>query len=257
MSDQKEVTRKKTSRRTLAFILLFVLVTASSVLSAENQDSAKNFLSAENPDPPFHFAEDQEMVDEKKTSTIPKSTEITSEPWFAAPLTRKEMIAIRIADRVNERISDEALQTHINEYFELETVYDELELPLIDKAVTYKEDLGQFVVSLDISSLGTPKAPMKQACESLLRISSVQLGTAGSGGFAFAAEVLNGLDYRNLRTAKSYVMAEKVIDTLLLVITLEVKEGRPSDVKGFKMGCYMTSAGDIAFLPFSSFHFTD
>lgn len=257
MSDQDAMSRKKTGRRSLAFTLLLVLMMAGSVLSAEKPDLAKNFLSAENPDPLFHFTEDQEMVDENKTTTLPKSTEITSESWFAAPLTRKEMIAIRIADRVNERISDEALQTHINEYFELETVYDELELPLIDKAVTYKEELGQFVVSLDISSLGIPKAPMKQACESLLRISSVQLGTAGSGGFAFAAEVLNGLDYRNLKTAKSYVMAEKVIATLVLVITLEVKEGRPSDVKGFNMGCYMTSAGDISYLPFSSFHFTD
>lgn len=257
MSDQEAVTRKGTGRRILAVTLLFLLMMVRSVLSAENPDPAKNLLSAENPDPPFQFTEDQEMADEKSTVNLPKSTQISSEPWFSEPLTRKEMIAIRIADRVDERLTNKALNLHIKEYFELETIYDELELPSIDRVVTYEEELGQFVVRVKISSLGKPKAPMKQACVFLLKIVSVQIGAAGSEGFFFAEEMLNGMDFRNLKTGKSYVMTEKVEDNVLLVIQLEAKEGRPEELKGYEMGCYMTSGGEIAFLPFSSFHFTD
>jgi hypothetical protein len=196
----------------------------------------------------FLFSEDNQIVNtpEQFQNSITEKTLVRDDKWLNEPLTRLDYVLIRIQAHLNTTLSNVA-QHIIREDFDT----SELKLdPSVEFSPGYSDEKGRLFIGASVGTVGKPKKPMKEFCQTLL-IWIEQSYPLKPLGYAWQNSAL-GLLIRN--DAEKYQdVVQKLAESA--IITVKVSGGYTSDSKHsfFQVGCMrQEGGGPITFYKYSS-----
>ncbi len=116
---------------------------------------------------PFLFSEDEKIDQTEVTGAIPRSTDLQTDPFLTAPMTRLEYMLTQLESHINNQAS--LVRSEVSEGFEADprkAAYGIM--GSIKGYVRYAREKGRIIVGYTIEDLGRPKRPMRITCDKLL-----------------------------------------------------------------------------------------
>ena len=115
---------------------------------------------------PFLFSEDEKLDQTEVTEAIPRSTDLQTDPFLNAPMTRLEYMLTQLESHINNQTS--LVRREVSEGFESDPREAYGATVSIAGYARYAREIGRIMVGYRIEGLGRPKKPMRITCDKLL-----------------------------------------------------------------------------------------
>jgi hypothetical protein len=175
----------------------------------------------------FLFSTDQNIKSLEPREGIPARKDILNDSWFSSPLTRIELIAYLLDQHVKTKVD---YLKEVDKYFEnVESKYPRS--PMGNALASFSGEKGCFVVMVDISQLGKPKRPMKEFCDLLIQMVSLEFHGLG---YSFQNTILSPLITTNSDDPEVLRIVGLLRKSIIVIVKLQaaygnVKDGNPRD----------------------------
>ncbi|MEP6934520.1 MAG: hypothetical protein ABI988_11330 [Nitrospirota bacterium] len=117
---------------------------------------------------PFLFTDDEKLDQTQVMEAIPRSSDLQSDPYLNAPMTRLEYILTLLETYLQHDWIDMVRQPLSDGFALRRKLYPSESSISIKAFARYPADIGRIIVGYHISDLGQPKRAMRTTCDRLL-----------------------------------------------------------------------------------------